>query len=56
MARREAQSVRLRTQIDRNSPLPYYVQLKEALAEALFVVRKPPTSALFLELAKTVSL
>ena len=29
---------------------------KEALAEALFVVRKPPTSALFLELAKTVSL
>ena len=35
MARREAQSARLRTQIDRNSPLPYYVQLKEALAEAI---------------------
>jgi GntR family transcriptional regulator len=35
MARREAQSARLRTQIDRNSPLPYYVQLKEALTEAI---------------------
>jgi GntR family transcriptional regulator len=35
MARRESQGARLRTTIDRASPLPYYVQLKEALEEAI---------------------
>lgn len=35
MAKREAQSARLNTNIDRGSPLPYYVQLKTALAEAI---------------------
>jgi len=35
MAKREAQSARLNTNIDRASPLPYYVQLKTALAEAI---------------------
>ncbi len=35
MAKREAQSARLRTTIDRASPLPYYVQLKAALVESI---------------------
>jgi len=35
MTKREAQSARLNTNIDRTSPLPYYVQLKTALAEAI---------------------
>jgi GntR family transcriptional regulator len=35
MAKREAHSARLNTNIDRASPLPYYVQLKTALAEAI---------------------
>ena len=35
MAKREAQSARLRTQIDRTNPLPYYVQLKAALVESI---------------------
>jgi GntR family transcriptional regulator len=35
MAKREAQIARLRTTIDRASPLPYYVQLKAALVESI---------------------
>jgi GntR family transcriptional regulator len=35
MARRQAQGARLRTSIDRASPLPYYVQLKDALLEGI---------------------
>ena len=35
MAKREAQSARLRTSINRASPLPYYVQLKASLVESI---------------------